>query len=169
MTKLNARPVLAQKPVRKVAKPVTKPVKRTIEEKVKWTADQFMKLLKGDPEVYYRMYKANERALRNYKTEVLAKFHGKVVQCEGTLAKRGEGDWGNLNLVVNLTIDGVLVDHLSIYDEFIDELGVEQYETFKFEAVVYGYHRNDKYGRDLPHGYGLKPVWMPLNKRRNEF
>lgn len=110
------------------------------------------------------IYLAEKRACDRHRANTLKSLHGQVVECSGTLARRGEGTRGNLNIVLTACINGVYVDHIQVYDELVEEYSAKVGDLFKFTAKVYGYRR-----KNGTIGYGVKPTWMPLDTRRGEF
>ena len=110
------------------------------------------------------IYLADKRACDRHRANTLKSLHGQIVECNGTLSRRGEGTKGNLNIILAACINGVYVDHIQVYDELIEEYSAKVGDLFKFKAKVYGYIR-----KNGSVGYGVKPTWMPLNKSRNEF
>ena len=108
-------------------------------------------------------FRKNYRACEAHRNEVLARHHGQVVECDATLADIGGP--GKLNLLVAIRVNGVMIDHLFVTNELINDAGAKLHGLFKFKARVYGYKRA-KGGRV---GYSVMPTYMELDPSRGQF
>ena len=125
----------------------------------------------SDSHTFNHLYSKHHQVMSQYKNDVLRKNAYKTVTLTGRLARRGDGDDENLNLITPAYINGVKVEHIHVYDEVLENAEINPITgNFIVENLkVYRFRRDASRNR-YAHlaNMGLKPKSAPKWSDRNE-